>query len=201
MHCNLVKQRQLKILAFTEGLSRNPNKIVLQGCRNEYQARDRALLEANRLISQRTTISVTTLADGGNVYPSDMVLIADTYDSNQQGGYITAREDNLFTTSERIKFDGEMYVYLTDSSGYTTQQFKAVPRDDTEFGFIADVPTDIKLNIYDGVNIQSPSRYVIATSVEHELMKWTVTDKRPAPGEKYAITASEYFDAKPDYNA
>ena len=184
----------------TEGLSRNPNKIVLQGCRNEYQARDRALLEANRLISQRTTISVTTLADGGNVYPSDMVLIADTYDSNQQGGYITARNGNIFTTSERINFDGEMFVYLTNSSGYTTQQFKAIQRADTEFGFIADVPADIQLNIYDGVNIQSPSRYVIATSVEHELMKWTVTDKRPSPGEKYTITASEYFDAKPDYN-
>ncbi|MGT5975036.1 host specificity factor TipJ family phage tail protein [Escherichia coli] len=185
----------------TEGESGNPNKIVLQGCRNTYQARDRALLEASRLISQRTTISVTTLADGGNVYPSDMVLIADTYDSNQQGGYITARAGNSFTTSERIKFDGEMFVYLTDNGGHTTQQFKAEPRGDTEFGFIADVPTDIKLNIYDGVNIQSPSRYVIATSVEHELMKWTVTDKRPTPGEKYTITASEYFDAKPDYNA
>lgn len=185
----------------TEGESSNQNKIVLQGCRNKYQARDRALLEVNRLISQRTTISFTALADGGNVYPSDMVLIADTYDSNQQGGYITEQNGNVFTTSEKIKFNGDMYVYLTDSSGHTTQQFKASPRSDTEFGFIANVSADIKLNIYDGVYVQSPSRYVIATSVEHELMKWTITDKRPAPGEKYALTAVEYFDAKPDYNA
>ncbi|MEX9845567.1 host specificity factor TipJ family phage tail protein [Providencia rettgeri] len=185
----------------TEGLSRTPNKIVLQGCRNRYQALDRALLEANRLIHQRTSISLTTLADGGNVYPSDMVLIADTYDSNQQAGYITERKGEVFTTSEKIKFDEEMWVYLTDSMGYTTQKFKAEPRVDTEFGFIASVPQDVELNLYDGCRVQSPSRYVIATSVETDNIKWVITDKRPLGGERYTITATEYFDAKPDYNA
>nr|ELR5113020.1 MoaD/ThiS family protein [Providencia stuartii] len=185
----------------TEGLSRTPNKIVLQGCRNRYQAMDRALLEANRLIHQRTSISLTTLADGGNVYPSDMVLIADTYDSNQQAGYITERKGEVFTTSEKIKFDDEMWVYLTDSMGYTTQRFKAEPRNDTDFGFIASVPEDIELNLYDGYQKQSPSRYVIATSVELENIKWVITDKRPLGGERYTITVTEYFDAKPDYNA
>ncbi|HHP7420682.1 TPA: host specificity factor TipJ family phage tail protein [Providencia rettgeri] len=185
----------------TEGLSSTPNKIVLQGCRNRYQALDRALLEANRLIHQRTSISLTTLADGGNVYPSDMVLIADTYDSNQQAGYISERKGEIFTTSEKIKFDEEMWVYLTDSIGYTTQKFKAEPRQDTEFGFIASVPDDIELNFYDGYQKQSPSRYVIATSVELENIKWVITDKRPLGGERYTITATEYFDAKPDYNA
>ncbi|WP_272693505.1 host specificity factor TipJ family phage tail protein [Providencia sp. PROV039] len=185
----------------TEGLSRTPNKIVLQGCRNRYQAMDRALLEANRLIHQRTSISLTTLADGGNVYPSDMVLIADTYDSNQQAGYLTERNGEVFKTSEKIKFDEEMWVYLTDSMGYTTQKFKAEPRNDTEFGFIASVPEDIELNLYDGYQKQSPSRYVIATSVELENIKWVITDKRPLGGERYTITATEYFDAKADYNA
>ncbi|THB18703.1 host specificity factor TipJ family phage tail protein [Providencia sp. MGF014] len=185
----------------TEGLSRTPNKIVLQGCRNRYQAMDRALLEANRLIHQRTSINLTTLADGGNVYPSDMVLIADTYDSNQQAGYITERNGDVFTTSEKVKFDKEMWVYLTDSMGYTTQKFKAEPRPDTEFGFIASVPEDIELNFYDGYQKQSPSRYVIATSVELENIKWVITDKRPLGGERYTITATEYFDAKADYNA
>lgn len=185
----------------TEGLSRTPNKIVLQGCRNLYQAMDRALLEANRLIHQRTSINLTTLADGGNVYPSDMVMIADTYDTNQQAGYITDRNGEVFTTSEKIKFDEEMWVYLTDSMGYTTQKFKAEPRQDTEFGFIANVPEDIELNFYDGYQKQSPSRYVIATSVELENIKWIITDKRPLGGERYTITATEYFDAKPNYNA
>lgn len=185
----------------TEGLSRTPNKIVLQGCRNRYQALDRAMLEANRLIHQRTSISLKTLADGGNVYPSDMVLIADTYDSNQQAGYITERNGEVFTTSEKIKFGHDMWVYLTDSMGYTTQKFKAEPRQDTELGFIARVPEDIVLNLSDGNRVQSPSRYVIATSTELEMTKWVITDKRPMGGERYTITATEYFDAKADYNA
>ncbi|EPG9811892.1 TPA: host specificity factor TipJ family phage tail protein [Providencia stuartii] len=184
----------------TEGLSRTTNKIVLQGCRNRYQAMDRALLEANRLIHQRTSINLTTLADGGNVYPSDMVLIADTYDSNQQAGYITERNGEVFTTSEKIKFNDEMWVYLTDSMGYTTQKFKAEPRPDTNFGFIASVPENIELNFYDGYNKQVASRYIIATSDELEMTKWIITDKRPLGGERYTITATEYFDAKPDYN-
>ncbi|MEX6398446.1 hypothetical protein AB6E88_15740 [Providencia hangzhouensis] len=46
-----------------------------------------------------------------------MVLIADTYDSNQQAGYITERSGEVFTTSEKIKFDEEMWVYLTDWGG------------------------------------------------------------------------------------
>ncbi|UPS64249.1 host specificity factor TipJ family phage tail protein [Providencia rettgeri] len=185
----------------TEGLSRTPNKIILQGCRNRYQALDRALLEANRLIHQRTSISLTTLADGGNVYPSDMVLIADTYDSNQQAGYVTERNGEAFTTSEKIKFDEEMWVYLTDSMGYTTQKFKVEPRNDTELGFIASVPEYIELNFYDGYNKQVASRYIIATSDELEMTKWVITDKRPLGGERYTITATEYFDAKLDYNA
>lgn len=184
-----------------EGLSRTPNKIVLQGCRNRYQAMDRAQLEANRLIHQRASISLTTLADGGNVYPSDMVLIADTYDSNQQAGYITERKGEIFTTSEKIKFDEEMWVYLTDSMGYTTQKFKAEKRLDTDFGFIASVPDDIELNFYDGYNKQVASRYIIATSDELEMTKWVITDKRPLGGERYTITATEYFEAKADYNA
>ncbi|HGY1115448.1 TPA: hypothetical protein ACNUX9_002289 [Providencia rettgeri] len=92
-------------------------------------------------------------------------------------------------------------MYLTDSMGYTTQKFKAEPRPDTEFGFIASVPEDIELNLYDGYQKQSPSRYVIATSVELENIKWVITDKRPLGSERYTITATEYFDAKPDYNA
>lgn len=84
---------------------------------------------------------------------------------------------------------------------YTTQKFKAEPRQDTEFGFIASVPEDIELNFYDGYRVQSPSRYVIATSIETDNIKWVITDKRPLGGERYTITATEYFDAKADYNA
>lgn len=107
------------------------------------------------------------LADGDYVYPVDLIIVADTYDKNQQAGYIVERIGNQFSTNEKVVFDGEMFVCVTDHLGNTTERFKAIPRSDTAYGFIADIP-DIQINIYDGMNIQSPSRYVISIS-----LKWT----------------------------
>lgn len=179
--------------------AKNPNKITIHGCRNEYQATDRALLEMDRLIHQRMSISVQTLADGDYVYPGDLIIVADTYDKNQQAGYIVERIGNQFSTNEKVAFDGEMFVCVTDHLGNTTERFKATPRSDTAYGFIADIP-DIQLNIYDGMNIQSPSRYVISNIVEMDSMRWIVSDKKPNADGTYSITASEYFSAKKDYN-
>lgn len=179
--------------------AKNPNKITIHGCRNEYQAIDRALLEMDRLIHQRMSISVQTLADGDYVYPGDLIIVADTYDKNQQAGYIVERIGNQFSTNEKVAFDGEMFVCITDHLGNTTERFKATPRSDTAYGFIADIP-DIQLNIYDGMNVQSPSRYVISNIVEMDSMRWIVSDKKPNADGTYSITASEYFSAKKDYN-
>lgn len=179
--------------------AKNPNKITIHGCRNEYQATDRALLEMDRLIHQRMSISVQTLADGDYVYPGDLIIVADTYDKNQQAGYIVERIGNQFSTNEKVVFDGEMFVCITDHLGNTTERFKATPRSDTAYGFIADIP-DIQLNIYDGMNVQSPSRYVISNIVEMDSMRWIVSDKKPNADGTFSITASEYFSAKKDYN-
>lgn len=179
--------------------AKNPNKITIHGCRNEYQATDRALLEMDRLIHQRMSISVQTLADGDYVYPGDLIIVADTYDKNQQAGYIVERIGNQFSTNEKVVFDGEMFVCITDHLGNTTERFKATPRIDTAYGFIADIP-DIQLNIYDGMNVQSPSRYVISNIVEMDSMRWIVSDKKPNADGTFSITASEYFSAKKDYN-
>ncbi|WP_211823908.1 host specificity factor TipJ family phage tail protein [Proteus terrae] len=179
--------------------AKNPNKITIHGCRNEYQATDRALLEMDRLIHQRMSISVQTLADGDYVYPGDLIIVADTYDKNQQAGYIVERAGNHFSTNEKVIFGGEMFVCITDHLGNATERFKATPRSDTAYGFIADIP-DIQLNIYDGMNVQSPSRYVISNIVEMDSMRWTVSDKKPNADGTYSITASEYFSAKKDYN-
>ena len=179
--------------------AKNPNKITIHGCRNEYQATDRALLEIDRLIHQRMSISEQTLADGDYVYPGDLIIVADTYDKNQQAGYIVERIGNQFSTNEKVVFDGEMFVCITDHLGNTTEMFKATPRSDTAYGFIADIP-NIQLNIYDGMSVQSPSRYVISNIVEMDSMRWIVSDKKPNADGTFSITASEYFSAKKDYN-
>ncbi|CNJ00697.1 Uncharacterised protein [Yersinia frederiksenii] len=181
-----------------EQASESPVKIRLLGCRNEYQARDRALLEVNRLIHSRIRMACKVFADGEYTYVGMMIQAADSYDENQQAGYIVQRSGDLFNTNENIKFDGDMYVVITDDAGYTSNRYKAYPRDDTSMGFISSIP-DITINIWDGDEIQSPSRYIIATLTELDSTLWTVTEKKPNSDGTTSLTLAEYSDKTYDY--
>ncbi|MBA0190362.1 host specificity factor TipJ family phage tail protein [Pectobacterium odoriferum] len=172
----------------------NPNKIKLAGCRNEYQARDRALLEANRLLHSRIKMQCKVLADGEYTNVGMMIQVPDTYDSNQQAGYLVSRNGYLFETNERINFEGDMYVVITDHIGNATQRYRAFPRDDTEFGFYAEIPV-IQLNFWDGSDIQSPSRWIIATQTELDSTLWRVDEKKPNSDGTTSLTISEYSDS------
>lgn len=179
--------------SIVEGTPTKAKKFEMMSIRNRFQANERALRECKRLIYSRMTMAITAMADGEWVNIGDMVQVPDTYDTNQQAGYIVSRSGNNFETSERINFSGSMYVQITDSSGATTARFQASPRSDTQFGFTAAVP-DIPLNLYDGFDVQSPSRYVIATSEELDAGQWTITAKTPDGQGGTAITLAEYSD-------
>lgn len=84
-------------------------------------------------------------------------------------------------------------MQVTDSSGATTARYVAMPRADTAFGFTAAIP-DIELNLFDGVDVQSPSRYAIATSEELDAGRWTITAKQPDGKGSTALTLAEYSD-------
>ncbi|MEC5320214.1 host specificity factor TipJ family phage tail protein [Brenneria populi subsp. brevivirga] len=176
----------------------NPKKITLTGCRNEYQARDRALLEVNRLINTRIKMQCKVLADGEYTNVGMMIQVPDTYDSNQQAGYLVSRNGYLFETNESIKFEGEMYVVITDYIRSATQRYKAYRRDDTEFGFYAEIPV-IQLNFWDGSDIQSPSRWIIATQTELDSTLWRVDEKKPNSDGTTSLTLSEYSDSIYEY--
>lgn len=173
--------------------AKNPLKISLNGSRNEYQANDRALVEVKKLVHSRGKMSCKTLADGQYVSVGDMVQVPDTYDTNQQSGYVVRRAGNDFDTSEAITFSGQMFVTVTDSLGRTSERYPATMRPDTRFGFTAALP-DISLNIYDGYSVQSPSRYVIATQQEMDATLWKVDDKKPNADGTTSFTLSEYSD-------
>lgn len=177
----------------TEQEAQNPLKISLLGCRNTVQARDRALVEVRRLLYSRIQMACRVLADGEYVSPGDLVIVADTYDTNQQAGYVVARTGNDFETSERINWAGEMWVLVSDYLGNPTARYRASPRLDTAFGFTAALP-EVQLNIYDGYNVQSPSRYVIATTEELDGTQWTVTEKKPNADGTTSLTLAEYSD-------
>lgn len=176
-----------------EGSPTKAKKFEMLYVRNRFQADERALRECKRLIYSRMTMAITAMADGEWVNIGDMVQVPDTYDTNQQAGYIVSRVGNDFETSERINFSGTMFVQVTDSTGATTARYQASPRTDTAFGFTAAIP-DIQLNLFDGVDVQSPSRYVIATSQELDAGKWTITAKQPDGKGSTALTLAEYSD-------
>ncbi|MBK5145417.1 MoaD/ThiS family protein [Budviciaceae bacterium BWR-B9] len=176
-----------------EGIPNKAAKFELLYVRNAYQARNRALKEVRRLIYSRLSMSIKTLADGEWVNVGQMVQVADTYDSNQQAGYINARTGNDFDTGERINFSGSMFVVVTDSIGNPTARIPAYPRSDTAFGFTAAVP-NIPLNIWDGINKQSSSRYIIATNEELDSTLWVITEKKPNSDGTTSLTLSEYSD-------
>ncbi|CNE41929.1 host specificity factor TipJ family phage tail protein [Yersinia kristensenii] len=181
-----------------EQAAESPVKIKLLGCRNEYQARDRALLEVNRLVHSRIRMACKVFADGEYTYVGMMIQAADSYDENQQAGYIVQRSGDLFNTNENIKFDGDMYVVITDDAGYTSNRYRAYPRDDTSMGFISSIP-DIPINIWDGDEVQSPSRYIIATLTELDSTLWTVTEKKPNSDGTTSLTLAEYSDKTYEY--
>lgn len=180
--------------SIVEGQPTKAKKFELLYIRNRYQADERALRECRRLIYSRMTMSVTAMADGEWVNIGDMVQVPDTYDTNQQAGYIVSRAGNGFETSERINFSGSMFVQVTDSLGSTTARYPASQRTDTAFGFTAAIP-DIALNLFDGYDVQSPSRYAIATSEELNAGQWTITAKQPDGKGNTALTLAEYSDS------
>lgn len=179
--------------SIVEGAPTKAKKFELLYIRNRFQANERALRECKRLIFSRMTMAITAMADGEWVNIGDMVQVPDTYDTNQQAGYIVSRSGNNFETSERINFSGQMFVQITDALGATTARYPATQRGDTDFGFTAAVP-DIELNLFDGCNVQSPSRYVIATSEELDYGQWTITAKQPDGKGSTALTLAEYSD-------
>ena len=181
-----------------EGEPVKAKKFDMLFIRNSYQARDRALKEVRRLLYSRQTMAIRALADGEWVNVGQMVQVADIYDANQQDGYIIARNGNNFDTSERIEWSGDMFVIVTDAIGAPTARVQAFPRTDSIFGFTAAVPA-ITLNLYDGYNTQSPSRYVIASQVEMDATKWTITEKKPNGDGTTSLTMSEYNDEMYNY--
>jgi hypothetical protein len=105
-------------------------------------------------------MSIQALGDGEWINVGDMVQVIDMYDNNQQSGKITGRNDNVFYTSETIDFTGNMFVVITDKNGTPTDRYPATAVPGNKKAFIAAIPA-IDLALWDGVDVQSPSRYAI----------------------------------------
>lgn len=176
-----------------------PKKFNMMYVRNLFQATDRAILECRRLIFQRASMTITALSDAEWVNVGEMIQVVDMYDTNQQSGEIRARIGNTFKTSEAINFIGDMFVVITDKKGAVSSRYPALPVDGDTKAFYAEIP-DVDLAIWDGKNVQNPSRYAIATQAEMEMTKWVISSKTPGNNGKTSLSVAEYSDEMYNYS-
>lgn len=180
------------------GRGNKQKKISMMFIRNLYQATDRAILECRRLIYQRLSMNITAMADAEWLNIGEMIQVVDMFDSNQQSGEIRGRQGNVFYTSEAINFTPNMFVVITDRQGNVTQRYAALPVDGNRKAFQASIP-EIDLALWDGKNVQSPSRYAIATDEELNKTLWVISSKNPGNGGKNTLSVSEYSDEMYNY--
>lgn len=172
----------------------NASQISLDGCRNRSQAVDRAWLEAQRIMYSRMSMTVKVL-ETEQVVRGAVVQCPDMYDNRQQNGYLTGRNGDIFTTSERIDFSfGDMWVVMTDSLGNFRGRWRAYPVSGTTKAFQAAADA-FDLNIYNGADCQVASRYFIATDSELNSTIWRVETAKPNGDYTQTITLSEYSDS------
>ncbi|MEB5922713.1 host specificity factor TipJ family phage tail protein [Franconibacter daqui] len=170
----------------------NAMTISLSGCRNLTQARNRAWLEANRLVQSRLSMTVKVF-ETTQVVRGAVVQCPDMYDNDQQTGYLKGREGNVFFTSERLAFTGDMWVVMTDSLGNFHGRYRAYPVTGNEKAFTANAEA-FDLNIYDGRKVQTPSRYFIASSNELNSTLWRVESSKPNGDDTQTLSLVEYSD-------
>ncbi len=172
----------------------NASQISLDGCRNRTQAVDRAWLEARRLLYSRMSMTVKVL-ETEQVVRGAVVQCPDMYDNRQQNGYLTGRNGDIFTTSERIDFSfGDMWVVMNDSLGNFRGRWRAYPVSGTAKAFQAAADA-FDLNIYNGADCQVASRYFIATDSELNSTIWRVETAKPNGDYTQTLTLSEYSDS------
>ena len=141
-------------------------KMELAGCRNEYQAENRAQREIGRIRYQRTTVADRVNMDAIALGIGERVGWGYIADKKIFTGEIRAQSGNIFTTSEKFLPEvGESYfVYITNDDGSTSNTVACVARSDgNEFGFEA---AGLAAFTADGVGVQVGSNYLIAADTE-----------------------------------
>ena len=166
-------------------------EIKLAGCRNVFQATNRAELEIRRIAYQRRTVKDTTYRDALSIDLLDRVGWVDINDIDVFDGEILGINGSIYDTTERFEpVDGRSYVvFVTDDEGYPSNTVTCSPRTDTEFGFIASGINGAYLASGDQ---QLSSRYFIADADDLAASLYTLKSRTPSPDGTVQVELTEY---------
>lgn len=168
------------------------NEIKLAGCRDEFQAINRAELEIRRIAYQRRGVTDTTSRAALTIDLLDRVSWVDINDLDTFDGEILGINGDIYDTSERFEpEEGKSYVvFITDEDGNPSNTVTCLPRTDTEFGFIAVGLSGAYLA--DGFNSQLGSQYFIADADDTAASLYTLKSRTPTEGNTVEIELTEY---------
>lgn len=191
--------------AVVAGSSVNPVKIKMPGCATLSQAVDRGILEARRLLFQRTSVRDTALADGGQLGIGSLVRWVDPNDfagdDGLQAGEVLAFDGTTVKTSEPIDFKGlpnGRIVFTKVDGSYCGAPVQCTPGASTSQIVLSTVPSYITDGVFvrDGVTRQLGSRYAFGvglTSAELESAGlYTVTEIEPGDDGTVALSLVNY---------
>lgn len=174
--------------AIEEGLGLEVNEINLAGCRDEWQAINRAEFEIRKIKYQWLQVSTTVTAEGLTVGLGEKVGWVDINDSGVQDGEVLAFDGvDVFTTSEPVEFEAgkTYYGYIVESNGQVSPQFEVVAVAGEAYKFQA-LESGLVPVIADGYEVQQGSLYVIAELDRLKAQDFTVT-KRDKPDGDYNV--------------
>jgi hypothetical protein len=180
------------------GRSENPLKVQLPGCTTELQARNRAHLEARRLLFQRVRVQDTALPDASVLGAGALVRWVDPNDfagdDGLQAGEVLSIAGDVITTSEPLDWKGEIVgrVLLTGEDGrYLGSPISCTPV--TGGLQLATVPAG--LFVRDAAR-QCGSRYAFAVGLTNAEVEaaglYVVEELRPGADRSVSIALSNY---------
>lgn len=169
----------------------NTMEIKLAGCRDDFQASNRADLEVRRIAYQRRSVRETTYRDALELELLDRVGWVDVNDIDTFDGEVMGIGGNDYDTSEGFYPEmGKSYVvFLTDEEGYPSNTVPCEPRLDTVYGFNA---TGISSAYIATGDQQVGSRYFIADADDLASSNFTLKSRKPNAGGTVEIELIEY---------
>ena len=86
----------------SKGYSEKPMKINLIGCRDKYQAEQRAIKEARKLLYSRKTVQIRTFGEAETLPMGALVLYADILNTDYITGYVNSINGDKIGVNEKI---------------------------------------------------------------------------------------------------